>query len=130
MPSPAALPVPTAKPFVVPPTVNVWPEAIRVVWKPLVCPYVSEPTVRLLSTTLSTDPAETAPPVSLNCTSLVEVGAPVGVQFPVVDQLVFTPAGVQTFPGVGAPTLYVKTLMSPAVKSDDPANVLAPVTVT
>ena len=33
-------------------------------------------------------------------------------------------------PGAGEPTLYVKTLTSPAVNSDDPLTVLAPVTVT
>src|SRR5258708_8159499 len=84
---------------------------------------------KLLSSTLSTTPAALVPPPSKNCTSSVEPGDPLGFQFPAVDQFVLAPAGVQTLPGGGAPTWYVKTLMSPAVKSEDPLNVLAPVTV-
>src|ERR1039458_6441923 len=64
--------------------------------------------VKLLSTTLSTVPAAPAMPVSLNTTSLVETGGPLGVQLPAVDQFVLTPAGVQIIIGVPtAPTTNV-----------------------
>src|ERR1035437_4724771 len=56
--------------------------------------------VKLVSTTLSTVPAVPTAPRSINVTSLVETGGPLGVQLPAVDQFVLTPAGVQIITGV------------------------------
>ena len=107
--SPLSAPVPTFKPFV-PVRLIVAPGAVRVVWELLVCPYVSEPSVKLVSAKLFTVPAGVTAPESKNFTSLLEPGAPLGVQLPARDQLVFAPAGVQTFTGLnGAVTLIVTT---------------------
>src|SRR5438105_3924946 len=89
--SPLSVPVPAVSPLV-PEMVRVTPEGINVVWKLLVWPKTTDPTVAEASTTLSIKPALAAAPGSKNCTSLLEPGTPLGDQLPTVDQLVLTPA--------------------------------------
>src|SRR5690349_9049363 len=56
---------------------------------------------------------EATAPRSANCTSLEGVGTPLFVQLAAVDQLVFTPAGLQVFRGTNTePTFNVNVLVT------------------